>query len=463
MKVWARGPVVGVAALGAALALASLPAIPASAAETAVSAESADVERLIVRFAPGVKPWTADGEVAAQDFVDVDLDPGRWIGFGYRTVELAQPVSESEAADIAAELESSPEVVHAEPVTRVRLANESPGSIPLKSQAIQAAPPWGLDRIDQRALPLDDSYGYGREGTGVRAYVVDTGILATHVEFEGRVASGVSFINDNFGTSDFNGHGTHVAGTIGGKSTGVAKNITLVPVRIFTCGGDSDTLLLLQALQWIKLNHPAGTPGVINLSLGADSVVEAVDSAIRDLVANNLIVVAASGNDNQDACLTSPGREPLAITVNASTRDDTRASFSNFGSCTDIYAPGVGISSASHLSNTALRDESGTSMAAPHVTGIVGRILQRNANLTPQQVWEVIRDDSTPFDPRPSDATDAKGLIALTVEPPSAPDPPTSVAVSLTDQQVHVSWTPPRWDGGGIDSYTATASPGNLT
>ena len=262
--------------------------------------------------------------------------------------------------------------------------------------AVQQNPTWGLDRIDQRALPLDMRYQYNNNGAGVYAYILDTGIRSSHAEFQGRVASGFAAISDDLGTEDCNGHGTHVAGTVGGQAHGVAKAATLVPVRVLDCNGNGTVSDVIAGIDWVvgqKQSHPARAM-VANISLGGGTS-PALDQAVRNAVSNGVAMVVAAGNANSDACGFSPAREPAAFTVGATTRDDTRAWFSNFGTCVDMFAPGAAITSAYHSDDTVLATSSGTSMAAPHVTGVAALILASDPAATVAQIHQAILDGAT--------------------------------------------------------------------
>ncbi len=251
--------------------------------------------------------------------------------------------------------------------------------------ADQTGPTWGLDRIDQENLPLDNNYHYDYDGTGVDAYIIDTGILASHNDFGGRVVGGyngmVGESTTNWG--DCNGHGTHVAGTVGGTTWGVAKNVSLYGVRTLGCDGSGSTAGVIAGVDWVT--SVASGPSVANMSLGG-GIDPALDQAVQNSIASGITYVVASGNDNVDACASSPARVDQAITVNASNISDQRAIFSNYGSCTDIFAPGENISSAWHTGNDAFVTISGTSMAAPHVAGVVALFLEENGSSSPTAV-----------------------------------------------------------------------------
>lgn len=247
----------------------------------------------------------------------------------------------------------------------------------------QSNPDWGLDRIDQKALPLNSAYSYLQTGSGTTAYIVDTGILSSHQQFSGRVLSGYTAISDGNGTSDCNGHGTHVAGTVGGSTYGVAKNVNLVPIRILGCDGSGASSNVIAGLDWILKNGKK--PAVVNMSLGGDASTS-LDSAVENLFNNGYVMVVAAGNSNTDACSASPARVSKALTVAATDSTDTRASYSNYGSCVDIFAPGSQINSSWIGSNTATKVLNGTSMATPHVAGVVAEMLQSTPTATPQTI-----------------------------------------------------------------------------
>ena len=325
----------------------------------------------------------------------------------------------------------------------------------------QTGATWGLDRIDQRALPLSGTFTSPSTASNVFAYVVDTGIDATHLEFGGRVQSGFDAVSGSSGQTDCNGHGTHVAGTIGSQTYGVAKAARLVPVRVLGCDGSGTYSGVIAGLDWIAQNRPSSQAAVVNMSLGGGAS-SSLDSAVASLVASGVAVVVAAGNSNTDACTASPARAASAITVGATTTSDSRASFSNYGSCLDIFAPGSNITSTLPGNSTAVY--SGTSMAAPHVAGLAAVALSLTA-MNPTQLATYLTDNAT-AGVVSSAGTSSPNLLAYlsnstgstpppnTGTPATAPAQPAAPVAQARNKAAIVSWTMPDDGGSAIVSQT---------
>ena len=324
------------------------------------------------------------------------------------------------------------------------------------STTIQTDPTWGLDRIDQRPTAGDGTYSYDTTGSGVTAYIVDTGTRLTHSQFGTRAISGPDFVDNDDDASDCHGHGTHVSGTVGGSTYGAAKGVSLVGVRVLDCDGSGSTAGVIAGIDWATLNHSG--PSVLNMSLGGGAF-QPLDDAVAAATAAGVTVVVAAGNSDEDACDFSPARAPSAITVGATDFADTRAWFSDWGSCVDLFAPGVDVLSASNASDTATETMDGTSMASPHVTGIVARYLEAHPGDSPGQVTSAVLAAATPgvvADPKGS-----PNLLAY-VDPPAAVPGKTVIkkasSGSKSDKVVSVTgrWGQPT-SGGAVTKYYVTA------
>lgn len=253
---------------------------------------------------------------------------------------------------------------------------------------------WNLDRIDQRNVPLDTYYNYSKTGAGVNAYVLDSGIRNTHVEFGGRVLFGADFVGDGQNGNDCDGHGTAVAGVLGSTTYGVAKQVTLHNVRVLGCSGTGAGSDILDAVEWVTDNHVK--PAVVNMSLGSIRPSTSVETAITKSIAAGVSYALAAGNDNADACSHAPGGQtPNAVNVGATYLDDARSVYSNYGACVDIFAPGTAIISTLHTSDWAITSSSGTSMAAPHAAGVMAQFLQSNPAALPAEVKNSVISTAT--------------------------------------------------------------------
>jgi subtilisin family serine protease len=363
----------GVGATALAVTASSLLAAPAQAAEGEIRAADATHKvqnHFIVKLKDGS---SASAESLAGQYgghVDT-VFRSALNGF---SVSLPEAAAKRLAADPSVEYVEQDQVFH--------------------TQATQTNPPsWGLNRIDQRNLPLNTTYSYTSTGSGVNVYVIDTGVRISHSTFGGRARNGWDAVSNDSVAQDGNGHGTHVAGTIAGSQYGVAKSATVYGVRVLNNSGSGTTADVVEGIDWVARNHVK--PAVANMSLGGGASTT-IDAAVRRAVSAGVTFAVAAGNSNANAGNYSPARVTEALTVGATTSTDARASYSNYGSVLDIFAPGSSITSAWHTSDTATNTISGTSMAAPHVAGAAARYLQGARTATPSQVASYLIGQSTP-------------------------------------------------------------------
>ena len=357
--------------LGSAVMIAAF-AAPATAAvgEIRVSPGENIAGSFIVKLKDG--GVTASAQTLGSRF-------GGQVGYVYDTVFQGFSVKMSDAQ--ARRLAADPSVEYVERDQVVSI------------QATQVNPPsWGLDRIDQRNLPLDQRYTYNSTGSGVNAYIVDTGVRITHRDFGGRARNGYDFVDNDAVAQDGNGHGTHVAGTVAGTLHGVAKQANIIAVRVLNNSGSGTIAGVVAGVNWVASNHVK--PAVANMSLGGGANTS-LDNAVSGAITRGVTFAVAAGNSNTNAANTSPARVAAALTVGSTERTDARSSFSNYGPVVDVFAPGGGITSAWNTSDTATNTISGTSMASPHVAGVVARYLQGNRNVTPAQVATAITSNAT--------------------------------------------------------------------
>lgn len=323
-----------------------------------------------------------DGGVRAPDFVS-QLLPSQVLDVQHVYSRALNGFSASMTQAQAQALSRNPNVAYIE-------ADQAAWAVATQSPAT-----WGIDRVDQRNLPLSNGYTYNFNGTGVNVYIIDTGIRATHSEFGGRVVSDFTSINDGNGSNDCNGHGTHVAGTAGSATYGIAKNVTLHAVRVLDCSGSGSNSGVIAGVDFVA-NQAAATSTtlVANMSLGGGAST-ALDDSVNNATNQGTIVVVAAGNDNADACNSSPARAATAYTVGSTTSSDARSSFSNFGTCVNIFAPGSSITSTWNTSDTATNTISGTSMASPHVAGAAALLVAENPALSATQVASLLTSNAT--------------------------------------------------------------------
>ncbi|MGW0464033.1 S8 family peptidase [Streptomyces sp. NPDC003027] len=364
----------------AALALGTASTLPATAAEAApegviqnAGAPGTVAGSYIVTLDESARAESAEGRAVAAEY-GAKIKKTYTAALNGYSVELSEAQAKKLAADPAVES-----------VVQNRV---------FKVNATQPSPPsWGLDRIDQRALPLNQSYTYpDSAGQGVTAYIIDTGVRISHSDFGGRAADGYDAIDNDNVAQDGHGHGTHVAGTVAGSAHGVAKKAKIVGVRVLNNQGSGTTAQVVAGIDWVTRN--AVKPAVANMSLGG-GVDSALDTAVRNSIASGVTYAVAAGNDNSNASNYSPARVSEAITVGSTTNTDARSSFSNYGSVLDIFAPGSSIKSAWNTSDTATNTISGTSMATPHVAGAAAVYLAGNPTATPAQVSTALTSAAT--------------------------------------------------------------------
>ncbi|MGI8496421.1 MAG: S8 family serine peptidase, partial [Gemmatimonadaceae bacterium] len=404
-----------------------------SAAQATVASRSEVVpDRYIVVYHPGV----ADAQALTRQIVS-QYQGVLFHSYGTAIKGFAAHLS----ASAVATLRSHPDIAFIEPDQIVHLSGTQSGAT------------WGIDRIDQPDLPLNGIYNYGPTGSGVSAYIIDTGIRTTHVEFGGRASGVYTAINDGNGTNDCNGHGTHVAGTVGGNTYGVAKQVKLYAARVLDCSGSGLVSGIVAAVDWITANRQG--PSVANMSLGGVAS-SSLDQTVENASASGITFAVAAGNSTfgSDACGVSPARTPSALTVAASTSSDARASYSNWGSCVDLFAPGSSITSAWNGSDTQTNTISGTSMATPHVTGAAALYLQGNPAASAAQVAQALKANATPN--RITDPVGSPNLLLYTGFLINAPPPDQPPVARFTGSCSGLTCTfdgRSSTDDGGITAY----------
>ncbi|PRY38186.1 S8 family peptidase [Umezawaea tangerina] len=436
----------------AAIALAVTVASPASAQGQILGADRADAvkDSYIVTLKESESPRAKSSETAGT----LTQKYGGQVRAAFK--HAINGFSATMSADQARKLAADPRVAYVQQDAVVKLADTQ-----------TPTPSWGLDRIDQQNLPLDNSYSYTTTASNVHAYIIDTGVRTTHSTFGGRATWGTNTAGDGNNT-DCNGHGTHVAGNVGGSEYGVAKGVSIVAVKVLTCGGSGTTAGVVAGIDWVTAN--AIKPAVANMSLGG-GVDTTLDNAVANSIASGVTYAIASGNSSADACSFSPARVPTAITVNASTRTDARASFSNYGTCTDIFAPGQDITSSWNTNDTATNTISGTSMATPHVAGAAALYLAANPTASPATVSSALVAAAT-SDKITSPGTGSPNKLLYTggggtPGTPSVANPgsqATTVGTAVSLQLTAVNGTSPyTWTATGLPAGLSISSSGLIS
>ncbi len=434
----AFGPVLGTIAPAAAASSSSSSSSSSAAASAGAAAGPLTIDTSTAALASSTLVQSQRYILEFSPTTDAVAEAEVHAGRGMAVRSVLTDVFAGEIADLSA---SQVRALRLNPRVRTIEADT-----PVQVDAVQSPATWGLDRIDQRVNAPSNSYGYDTMGAGVKAYVVDTGILATHSDFGGRVTSGTnaySGVSDGRGSSDCDGHGTHVAGIIGGTIYGVAKGVTLVPVRVLDCTGGGTASGIINGLNWIAGNHPSGAPAVANLSLGL-SANTLVDRAVKSVIDDGVSVAVAAGNENKDACTRSPSRVPEAVTVGATDSSDRRPYWSNYGTCVDLFAPGASITSDWKDGTTSVL--SGTSMATPHVVGAMALLLGVTPTRSPADIAADLKALATTGMVLDGGTRSPNLLLHTGYTPPPVTEPPAapgSVSASTpSGGSTTVSWTP---------------------